>query len=101
MFGFGKEPDTHPLDLPIKEVLDEMERIGVADEKFPKLIVQLDRLYEMKRANKRRHAVSPDTLVMAGTQILGIVIVAAFETKHVWTSKALQIGTMKNPQINH
>lgn len=100
MFGFINRNQPHPIDLPIKEVMDEMERVGPNDEKFPKLVVQLDRLMEMKR-DDRRHTISPDTLVVVAGNLLGILLIVAYEQKHVMTSKAMQFTLKTNPQINN
>ena len=96
MFGFGNS-GPHPLDLPIKALLDEMEMIGPTDEKFPKYVVQLDRLYEMKRNDTPKLKITGDTLAIVAGNILSVAMIIAFEQKGVWTTKSMNHTVKTNP----
>lgn len=82
---FRKEVET-PLDGQITAVLIEMERIGVAHQDYPKLIDQLEQLNEIK-AKHRRDPVKIDTIWMVLGNIGGILLIVAYEQKHVFASK--------------
>jgi hypothetical protein len=77
-----------PVDALIDAVLDEMHREGVNSEEYPKLMSYLERLYEMK-AKDRQPPLSRDTLALIGGNLLGILLIVAYEQKHVMTSKGL------------
>lgn len=80
--------DDHEIDDQIADVLKEMKVDTPRGEKFPKLLVYLDRLHDMK-AKTSRVSVSPDTIALVAGNLLGIILIIAYEQKHVMTSKAL------------
>jgi len=85
------------LDVQIDAVLDEMQRKGVLHEDYPKLMSYLERLHEVK-TQQRRDPVSRDTLALIGGNLLGILLIVAYEQKHVMTSKGFtQIIRPKTP----
>lgn len=77
---------TTPLDPLIDAVLKEMQSIGVNSEEYPKLMAYLERLYEIK-AHDRQDPVSRDTLALIAGNLMGILLIVAYEQKHVMTSK--------------
>ncbi len=83
---FVKNETITPLDNLIEGVLDEMRMMGVDSEEYPKLMTYLERLYEVK-AKERRTPVSRDTVVLVAGNLLGIILIVAYEQKHVMTSK--------------
>jgi hypothetical protein len=76
------------LDKPIERVLSDMDTYGPDSKEYSELIEHLDKLTKMK-AEDRRNRVSPDTMAMIAGNLLGIVIIVAYEQKHVMTSKGL------------
>lgn len=99
MFGFFDRMKPHPVDLPIKQVLDEMEMSDPEAEKYSDYVDYLERLHKLKR-EERQTLVSPDTVVVVLGNLLGILIIVGYEQKHVITSKAQQFSLKSNPQIN-
>lgn len=81
------ENRTSVYDVPIQRVLSEMEDVGPESDRYPKLIVQLERLSEMK-ANAKKFRISGDTLVIAAANLIGIGIIVFYEQYHPMTSKA-------------
>ena len=79
---------TTPVDILIDSVLDEMNTKGPNSEDYPKLLTNLKGLYEI-RAQERRKSISPDTYAIVGGNLIGILMIIAYEQKHVMTSKAL------------
>lgn len=75
-----------PLDKQIDAVLRKMQEHGVDSEEYPGLITHLERLQELK-AKQRRPRVSPDTWAIVGANLLGILMLVAYEQKHVMTSR--------------
>jgi hypothetical protein len=64
-----------------------MDKAGPKDEYYPKMVVFLDRLHEIK-AKTSRVRVSPDTIALIAGNLLGILLIIMYEQKHVMTSKA-------------
>jgi len=85
---FNKESGNTPVDKQIDAVLSEMDVKGVSSEEYPKLMSLLERLNKQKQQEKLPR-VSRDTLFMVGGNLLGILLIVAYEQKHVLTSKGL------------
>ena len=89
--------DPTPVDDQIAAVTSEMTLVGVDSVEYPTLLQQLERLYEIKAKN-RRPRISRDTVVIVVGNLLGIIIIVAYEQKHAWTSKAVQINRPIEPK---
>jgi hypothetical protein len=96
------EPDQNPaLDAQIDAVLDEMQKIGVKNEKYAEMMTYLERLYELK-APERRKPISLDTMAIVAGNLLGILTIVAYEQKHIMTPKGLaQLVKPKTPQLGN
>jgi len=68
-------------------VLHQMEAEGVMSDDYPKQLSYLERLNKLKQQHKRQ-PVSLDAVVTSLASIAGVLIIAAFEVYHPWTSKA-------------
>jgi hypothetical protein len=84
---FEKEEDN-PIDREIDAVLTEMDKIGVMSEKYPVMIANLERLRTIKTQG-RRLRISPDTMAIIAGNLVGILLIIAYEQKHVITTKGL------------
>lgn len=82
-----RRPKDNNIDPQIAAVLLEMETVGVSHESYPKLLAHLKQLEEMK-AKAKRSPVSSDTIALVAGNLLGILIIVAYEQKHVLSSKA-------------
>ena len=76
------------LDEPIEKVLTGMNTYSPEDPEFATLMNHLERLNRMKVEN-RQTRVSPDTMAIVVGNILGILVIVAYEQKHVMVSKGL------------
>lgn len=83
---FNEKPSI--FDPLIIHVIEQMHEYGPEEPEYSKMVEYLDRLTQMK-AQQRRNRVSPDTIVLAAANILGILVIVAYEQKHVMTSKGL------------
>ncbi len=84
---FTKNETLTPIDGQIASVLNEMNEMGVDSEDYPKLLTYLERLNELK-VKERREPVSRDTVASVVGNLMGILLIVAYEQKHVMTSKA-------------
>lgn len=76
------------LDEPIAAVLTEMNACGPDSPEYKEMMFYLERLTRMK-AETRWTRVSPDTMAIVAGNLLGILIIVAYEQKHVMVSKGL------------
>lgn len=83
---FFKDEPNAALESQIDAVLEEMQEEGVDSDKYPKLMTYLERLHKLK-AGERRTPVSRDTIAIVAGNLLGILVIVAYEQKHVMTSK--------------
>lgn len=97
---FKDEPDA-ALEGEIDAVLHQMRTVGVDSDEYPRLMAYLERLHEIKAKN-RRDPVSRDTMAIAAANLLGILVIVAYEQKHVFTSKGFtQILRPKTPKLDN
>jgi hypothetical protein len=98
MLGLFSNEKIDPLNDQIDAVLVEMQSVGVDSEEYPKLMTLLERLYELKTKD-RREPVSRDTVAVIAGNLMGILLIVAYEQKHVMTSKGFsQIIRPKEPK---
>ena len=83
---FFRRNGTTPIDSLIDSVLEEMHRVGVNSDDYPKLLAYLERLHEIN-AKEKQDPVSRDTLALIFGNLTGILLIVAYEQKHVMTSK--------------
>ncbi len=75
-----------PVDTLIESVQIEMRLVGVYSDEYPKLMAYLERLNEVK-AKERRDPVSRDTVALVVGNLMGILLIVAYEQKHVMSAK--------------
>jgi hypothetical protein len=83
----SRDQGNESIEREIASVLDQMETIGVMDERYPIMIGHLEKLNDIK--TKNRSQINLDTLALIGGNLLGIILIIAYEQKHVITSKGL------------
>lgn len=86
--SFMRRNRMHPLDPQIDAIMSEMTLLGVSHEKYPTLLAHLITLNETK-AKSQKSPISADTVVMVLGNLAGILLIVAYEQKHVLTSKGL------------
>lgn len=79
---------TSVLDEPISKVLTGMNTYGPEDPEYKTMMEHLERLMKLK-ADEQKSGVSPDTLAIVLGNLLGILIIVAYEQKHVMVSRGL------------
>lgn len=99
MFGNYFQKRESKLEKPIDAVLNSMEIYGPETSEYNELVGQLERLTKMQ-SDERSSRVSPDTVAIVAGNILGILIVVAYEQKHVVVSKAMGM-LLRTKSSNH
>lgn len=87
MFDKFRKTVTSIYNEPIYKVLREMEENGVETEEYATAVRHLETLNKLK-AEERPKRVSADTVAIVAGNLLGILVIVAYEQKHVMTSKA-------------
>lgn len=76
------------LEKAIDKLLADMDNTDSDSESYATMVTQLNTLYKLKEVDIPKR-VSADTLVIAATNILGIILIVGHERAHIVTSKAL------------
>jgi hypothetical protein len=84
-----KKTEEH-LDGLIERVVSDMELYGPDSEEYTNLVKHLETLNRMK-ASKWWTRLSWDTVLIVLGNLLGILIIVAYEERNVITSKALSM----------
>ena len=87
-YFFTNDEEPTPVDELIEAVLEEMRTYGPAAPEYESLMTKLERLYEVKAKNKPK-PISRDTLAIVAGNLLGILLIVAYEQKHVLSSKGM------------
>jgi len=83
---FFRNDTTEPIDGQIEAILNEMRTAGVNSDQYSELITKLERLNDIK-TKARLDPVSRDTIALIFGNLMGILLIVAYEQKHVMTSK--------------
>ena len=84
-YSLTNETET-PIDKQIARVLEQMSAIPVGSEDYTALMTILERLQGL-RLKERREPISRDTVALIAGNLMGILLIVAYEQKHVITSK--------------
>lgn len=82
---FGSEQPTRTDGL-IDAVREEMHKVSVHSEDYPTLLTYYERLNDVK-AKERQPPLNRDGVMMVAGNLLGILMIVAYEQKHVMSSK--------------
>ncbi len=88
MFGVFEKNEPSIYDEPIQKILAEMDEYGPDSPEYSALIRHLEELSRIG-AEHRSRRVSPDTMAIVAANLAGILIIVAYERKHVLTTKAM------------
>lgn len=89
MFNQKNKSEKTALEEAIAVLHSEMAGFHGETDEYDKLTDQLTKLYKLREHDAPRRTVNPDTLVLAGANVLGIILIVGHERAHVVTSKAL------------
>ena len=84
---FKKQPYEAALNDAITEALAQLSNLTADSQEYAQTADQVVKLYELKKKSR----ISPDVLVTAGANILGILVIVGHERAHVVTSKAMSL----------
>ena len=87
MFGRVKKEQSK-LAEPIDDVLACMKETTPDQEEYPQYLSYLERLRKLEESDKISLRPSADTIVTVLGNLLVVVVIVAYEQKHVMVSKA-------------
>ena len=91
MFSRRKTDEQAELDKTIDDLAAQMRTYDPDSEDYGTMLNRLERLKKLQEREAPKR-ISPDTLLIVGGNILGIVIIVAHERANVITSKALSFA---------
>lgn len=84
---FRRKTDPTALDEQITKVLHEMNTVSTFSDEYKEMIKRLEQLHKLK-AKESPTPVSRDTIWIVVGNVVGIVIIVAYEHKHVIGGRA-------------
>lgn len=84
------------LDEAIDAALIELADISPTHQDYPEIMKKIQELYKLKEQNSPKR-VTPDTLLLVGGNLAGILMILHYEHLHVIGSKALGF-VLKTPR---
>lgn len=78
----------NPMDAEIDHILTELSKLAPDSEEYTKAAENLKVLSEA-RSKKPYQIIEPEAILMAGVNILGIVLILYFERFNVISSRAM------------
>jgi hypothetical protein len=85
----SKDEEITPIEREIDANLKKMQEVGVTAPEYKSLMDNLVRLNDMKTKSQSHNRISLDTLAVVGGNLLVVMLIIAFEQKHIITSKAM------------
>lgn len=92
MFKSFKSEEAKELSDAINRASSTLTTYDVGSDEYSKTLSHLERLYTMK-AETRKYRVTPDAMLIVAGNLLGILVIVAYEQKHVFGSKAINFIT--------
>lgn len=85
---FGKSENDEELDARIRTLLQEMSGLEILTDAYQNHLTTLERLTKLRETNTKA-GVSKDTVLLVAGNLVGLILIMAYEQKHVMTTKGL------------
>jgi hypothetical protein len=79
---------SNQIDQAINSALQNLQNVEINSDEYFQTMTAVERLYALKNEKKR---VSPDTAAIVGGNLIGIIIIVAYEHAHVIVSKSFNL----------
>lgn len=90
MFDSLKNEKKKNLDGAIQRASCALTACDVGSVEYSDTLSHLERLYTIK-TETRKNRISPDTVLVVTGNLIGILVIVAYEQKHVLGSKAMNL----------
>lgn len=91
MFFKRDSAEELSLENTIAELEIDMRTKDGDSEEYATMLNRLERLYKLREKHARKR-INPDTLLVVGGNLIGILIIVGYEHSHVISSKALNFA---------
>ena len=91
MFSRKKTEEQAALEATSKDLETQMLTFDPDSDEYGTLLNRLERLKKLQASNSPKQ-ISPDTLIIVGGNLVGILIIVMHERANVITSKALSFA---------
>lgn len=88
MFKRTPKVVTAKLDEVMDRLLKDMDTYGPDSPEYPTMLGHLERVVVLRKSEDRQK-IDPNSMAIVAGNLLGILIIVAYEQKHVMTSKAI------------
>lgn len=85
---FAQDKSKSDLDVAIEHALKDLNNHTSDSEEYGTVLDRVVRLKKLKDVDRQNSQISPDTLILAATNLLGIYMIIRHEHMNVITSKA-------------
>lgn len=86
---WSRKDQPTPLDDLIEDAYAALKGMDESTEAYSEALRNLKELLEISATEKKRTTPSPEAVLSAAASLAGIVLILAFEQKHVITTKSL------------
>lgn len=88
---FQRKPKIVNLKLNAASIrlLDDMQEQSTNSEEYSVMLAHLERVNALYESKDRVRKVDPNTMALIAGNLFGILIIVAYEQKHVLTSKGI------------
>jgi hypothetical protein len=86
--SFRRKKEETPLDREIEAVFQNLDRKIPGSDEYKATLDNLSMLYALREPKKPLGGVTPDTIVIAATNIAGIAMILQHERLHAISTKA-------------
>lgn len=88
MFNSAKRKEKLKLAIATDQLLTEMISSDMDSPNYSEALDRLERVNKIRKTSSPMRGVSPDTIVTTAGSLLGVLVIVAYEQKHVWVSAA-------------
>lgn len=88
---WNRKDQPTPLDDLIEDAYAALKGMDESTEAYSEALRNLKELLEISATEKKRTTPSPEAILSAAASLAGIVLILAFEQKHVITTKSLSL----------
>jgi hypothetical protein len=89
MFGRSKDPMIVNLDAAMNTLFVKLDADNPESPEYEKTLGYLERMTAIRKLENTNQKVSPDTKAIIVGNLVGILIIVAYERMHVVTSRGL------------
>ena len=79
---------SNMIDKSIDRAMQKLQTLEIDSDEYAKTMNAVERLHALKKDEKR---VSPDTALIVGGNLVGIIIIVMYEHAHVIVSKSFNL----------